>query len=75
MIADTLSIEQLVDLLQQRLVHSSESKLGFLAGLVFAEVSPAMAARVLAEIEQRTDKSGEMGDIRSMIQLLADHLD
>ena len=75
MIADTLSIEQLVDVLEQRLVRSPESKIGFLAGLVTAEVSPAMAARVLGEIERRAGEPGAMQETREVIQRLAVHLD
>ncbi len=75
MAVETISIQQLMSALEQHLVRSPDAKVGFLAGLVIAEVSSEMAARILAYIEQRADDREALVEIREMIHLLADHLD
>ncbi len=72
---ETISIQQLMSALEQHLVRTPDGKVGFLAGLVIAEASSEMAARILAEIERRANEQAALVEIREMIHLLADHLD
>ncbi len=75
MAVETISIQQLMSAFEQRLVPSPDARVGFLAGLVIAEASSEMAARILAYIEQRANDQEALAEVREVIHLLADHLD
>ena len=71
MSVETFSVGQLVDALEKQIVRSEEAKVGFTVGLVFAEVSPSLAAMVLSEIRSRAGEEEAFSDIRNLVEILA----